>query len=307
MTPSSSLRASGVARWDQRSAGLSAAIVLLIVYVLVVLPPWLPLGWHHSDMDAYWLAGERIRAGELLYVTFAAGPDDAMNYRYAPWFAYLWAPLTLLPRPIVDFGWFAILLGSGLALLAPLRGVAGLALALLMLPPLFLGIGTGNVQTLMVAGLAFTLHTRAGPAVLALVASLKGLPLLFVVVYVSRREWGKAAIALGLTALLVAPMLLYDLSAYPGGAERSTLPVWTWPLVGLGLIASMRWHPELAAAGAVAALSPLQFLYNLTYLLVPLRTRQMPTLDIAEVGLGRIRLQAEIGVDVPHRQGGGYP
>ena len=262
-----------VTRWGHRwrlSTGLSVA--LLVVYVLVVLPPWIPLGWHHSDMDAYWLAGERIRAGEPLYVTFASGPDDAMNYRYAPWFAYLWAPLTLLPRPIVDFGWFAVLLGSGLALLAPLRGMAGVALALLMLPPLFLGIGTGNVQTLMVAALALTLHTRAGPVVLALVASLKGLPLLFVLVYVSRREWGKVAMTLGLTALLVAPMLLYDLSAYPGAAERATLPLWTWPLVGLGaLIAAWRWPrwSDVAASGAVTALSPLQFLYNLGYLLVP--------------------------------------
>lgn len=254
---------------------VAAALTLLIAYVAIVLPPWIPLGWHHSDMDAYWLAGERIRDGEPLYVTLAAGVDDARNYRYAPWYAYLWAPLTLLPRIVVDAAWLTVLIASALILLAPLRGMAGIALGLLMLPPLVLGVGSGNVQTLMVAALAMTLHTRAGPAVLALVASLKGLPLLFVIVYIARREWSKAAVAIGLTALLVAPMLAFDLSAYPGGAERAAVPVWAWPVIAGGALLAAWRRPawgEIAAAGATAALSPLQFLYNVTWMLAPTRS-----------------------------------
>src|SRR3972149_6330968 len=49
-----------------------------------------------ADVAAYWEAAERIRAGEPLYVAGAANASDL--YRYAPRVAYVWGPLTFLPR-----------------------------------------------------------------------------------------------------------------------------------------------------------------------------------------------------------------
>lgn len=56
-----------------------------------------------SDVAAYWGAAERIRAGEPLYVAGVANASDL--YRYAPWFAYAWVPLTYLPSDIVTSAW----------------------------------------------------------------------------------------------------------------------------------------------------------------------------------------------------------
>ncbi|HLE58697.1 MAG TPA: hypothetical protein VJA85_03535, partial [Candidatus Limnocylindria bacterium] len=48
----------------------------------------------HPDAEAYWLAANRLRDGLALY----GGPqgDETEIYRYAPWFAFAWVPLTYL-------------------------------------------------------------------------------------------------------------------------------------------------------------------------------------------------------------------
>lgn len=236
--------------------------------------------WHLSDMGAYWDAGERLRAGEPLYP--ALDDSEASEvYRYAPWFAWVWVPLTMLPREAVNVLWSAILLLASAGALIPLVQLrAWLAVAFFV--PILVGISAiGNVQPLVVAALVLGLERRSGPLWIAIAASLKAVPVLFVVTYLGRREWLKAVAALLLTALLVAPMVLYDLAAYPTGAgQAAALAQWpiAWGVViGLGLLVSIRLartrHGWLASAATATLAVPRLFVYDLTLLMVAVTGR----------------------------------
>lgn len=169
--------------------------------------------WEFDDIGAYLGAADRLLHGLPLYVTAS---DPSGLYLYAPWFAFVWIPLTHLPRLPVEVAWALLLLAAtGLAMSHFRRSVAELCLALLLGALLFRTAGWGNLQPLLVLLLIYLLPTRAGPWMVGITASLKVLPILFVAVYVWRREWGAVAIALGVTALLWAPILFFDLANYP--------------------------------------------------------------------------------------------
>ena len=70
------------------------------------------------------------------------------------------------------------------------------------------------MQPLLVLLLMWGVERKAGPLWIALGASLKAVPILLAVVYAGRGEWGRAALAAGLAALLVAPAFLFDLTSY---------------------------------------------------------------------------------------------
>ena len=55
--------------------------------------------WQLEDAEAYWNAALRLRSGGDLYVAVPLGADETIAYRYAPWLAWLWIPLTYLPQP----------------------------------------------------------------------------------------------------------------------------------------------------------------------------------------------------------------
>ena len=64
------------------------------------------------DADAYWHAAQRLRDGQALY----GGPrgDETEIYRYAPWFAFAWVPLTYLGQDGAYLVWRGILVLSTL-------------------------------------------------------------------------------------------------------------------------------------------------------------------------------------------------
>ena len=70
------------------------------------------------DAEAYWLAAQRLRGGLPLY----GGPrgDETQIYRYAPWFAYAWLPLTYLAHDAAFAVWRGILLAASLGGIWPL-------------------------------------------------------------------------------------------------------------------------------------------------------------------------------------------
>jgi hypothetical protein len=202
-------------RLDWLRVGLGAAVLA----VLLALTSWALLSYAlsqvpGSDVSAYWNAAERLRAGEPLYVASAANASDL--YRYAPWFAAAWIPLTYLPRDAVTVGWVGLMFAAALISTVPLlrRGPAGWAAFALFAPYQIEGAMYGNVQPLLVLMLLWGVERRAGPLWIALGASLKAVPLLLAVVYAARGEWRRAALAAGLTILLVAPTFLFDLSGY---------------------------------------------------------------------------------------------
>ncbi len=236
--------------------------------------------WTLEDASAYWAAAERLRAGQPLYAYFDPNSNEAI--RYAPWFAYAWVPLTYLPRALVDAAWSVLLIACSIAAVTPLLRrptPAALAIGGLLGPFLLWTASRGNLQPLLVAGLAHGVERRSGPLWIALAASLKAVPILYVLVYAGRGEWGRAAIAVGLTALLTSQMLLFDLRSFaanPGGSQSLLFisPV-AWAAaaavaLGLAVFAAFarRRYAWVAASTAAMAVLPRFFLYDLTYLLV---------------------------------------
>jgi len=233
-----------------------------------------------SDMDAYWNAALRLRAGGTLY---APGlPTDSDLYRYAPWFAFTWIPLTFLPKGAVLLGWMTICLGAAIGSVAPLlwRGWVGIALFALLLPFQLEGAAFGNVQPVLVLLLMWGVGRRSGPAWIAIAASLKATPILLAAVYVGRGEWRRAGLTIVLTGVLVVPMLFFDLRGYStaiGGGQQSLLLlspfIWlpaTLAAVGAALWLARTRYGWLAGTVAMIVALPRFLLYEIGFVLVGL-------------------------------------
>lgn len=260
--------------------GVSASQIIFSVLIIPSLP---------ADTEAYWQAALRLRAGDPLYVP----SSDVLAtdvYRYAPWFAYLWVPLTHLPKGLVETGWVLLLVMCTVVALIPLlarRTLTALAMAMLIG---WLTLQTalyGNVHPLLIAGLVWNVDRRAGPIWIAVAASLKFVPILLVVVYLARRQWREASLTLGLTAALLAPMLAFDLSDYtttPGqSASLYSVNPLAWAVVaGVALVtaaalaARRSRHAWLAASVAVLLAYPQTHLSYASHLLVGTRRQPEP-------------------------------
>lgn len=199
--------------WLRLGIGAAVLAVLLALagYALLTFALSREFG---ADVSAYWNAAARLRAGQPLYV--AGAPNASDLYRYAPWFASAWIPLTFLPRDAVTVAWTGLMVAAALVSCLPLlrSGPPGWAAATIFAPIQLEGAMYGNVQPLLVLMLMWGVERRGGPLWIALGASLKGVPLLLAVIYAARGEWRRASLAVGLTVLLVAPALLFDLSGY---------------------------------------------------------------------------------------------
>lgn len=261
------------------------AALAVLVAVLVSIVAWTELNHAAAlstgaDMDAYWEAAERLRAGEPLYRSGIETDSDL--YRYAPWFAFAWVPLTYLPKDAVLVGWMVLCLGAAVLAVAPLlrEGPAGWAALAFLLPFQLEGAAFGNVQPLLVLALLWGVPRRTGPLWVAIGASLKVVPIVLVLVYAGRGEWRRALLTLGLTALLVAPMLLFDLSGYStaiGAGQQSLLTVSPVlfgavviaALVGVYAAAGTRYAWLIGALAMMLAL-PRFLLYEISFSVVGL-------------------------------------
>ena len=241
--------------------------------------------WPLHDMDTYLAAAVRLRNGEPLYVPGAA----YSVYWYAPWFAALWIPVSYLPRVIVAIGWSAVLLiATGLICLRLGRiGSSGLLLALLMGPSLFAVSAGGNVQALMLLPLLSWPSRRSGPLWVALAASLKLTPILFVLVYMRRRQWVATAVTVAAAGILVVPGLLMGLfrsgSTLDWGTSIFALsPLLYVTVVGTTVvgvfIVPFRISVLAACSAAVLAL-PRLFVYDATLLCAGTDSRLHETVD----------------------------
>jgi hypothetical protein len=300
MTDASAFPTARGGRWAER-----LAIGLLFAFALANL--WLQLGnWRFEDVGAYWEAAFRLRDGLPLY----GGPSDPDSYRvfrYAPWFAYLWVPLTYLPRQAAELIWAAVLGAASLAVLwalLRLRTAATVALALALAPMFLSLVQVGNVQPLVVAMLAFGISRRSGPLWIALAASLKAVPILYLLVYAARRQWWRMAVALAATGLLVLPVLLTGVSGYTTdpGASFSLYyyasPL-VWAVVGAAAIAVAAWlawrrspFVWVATSVAVMLVAPRAHPTYATFLVVGL-------LSGARDRIGRRTMSATSGAAAP--------
>ena len=237
--------------------------------------------WQLEDAEAYWNAANRLRHGGQLYIPVPLGADETLAYRYSPWLAWAWIPLTYLPKQAVQVGWSAVLLAGAAISLLPLaraRSIAGLCLLFLLGGLMVRTASTGNVHALMIACLVWGIPRRSGPFWIGLAASIKIVPILYALVYVGRRQWWKAAVAAAVAAVLWAPALLFDLSTYPSepGDSLSALSLagplpWLILLgiaIAIALLVARGRYAWAAASVAVLAAVPRLAFYDLTYLLV---------------------------------------
>lgn len=259
--------------WLARAARrlvLAMTIALGLAYVY-----WAASAWELLDAGAYWEAAMRLRVGEPLYPALV-DVEASDIYRYSPWFAWLALPFTFLPVQVAGAIWSLILIAASCLCVLPLaRRRAWLQVAFFW--PILIGISAhGNVHPLMIAPLVLGIERRSGPLWIALAASLKAAPILLVLGFVARREWGRAAVTVLLTLALVAPFLLYDLSDYPTDVGFAGLLI-QWPAayiaaVLMAVVAALRLGRSplrwLAAATAVALALPRFFVYDVTLLLI---------------------------------------
>jgi hypothetical protein len=224
--------------------------------------------WDLVDLSAYLGAADRIVHGQSMYPT-GYDPDGAATYRYAPWFAWLFVPLTYVPRSVVEVGWSIALIGSLLYVGWRLTrlGLTGVALALILVPLLAMTASYGNIQPILVA----LLVARPGWVSVGIAGGLKVTPVLLAAAWWG--NWSRVIAAVALTAMLWAPALLYDLSAYPTdpGSPLLSFPLWLHGLLAALLLLAVPWagrHRALLAALAVMVAMPRMHLYDATFLIV---------------------------------------
>jgi hypothetical protein len=263
---------------------LKRVVIALLFGTMLIRVALIATDWNFGDISAYWLAAERLKHGEPLYLG-SLNPDSYQVFRYAPWFAWLWVPLTFLPRWLVDVGWAAVLGIASLWILAGLvrlRSAAAICLALILTPWLLSLVQVGNIQPLVVAALGYGISRRSGPLWLGASAALKVVPGLFALVYLARRQWRQLILAVAWSAIFAAPFLLYDLSGYQTDPGRSvSLYYYVSPLAWLvGAVLSafvaflLAWRRSpyiwVAAAVAVMLAGPRTHVTYATYLVVGL-------------------------------------
>lgn len=230
--------------------------------------------WHLHDMHVYHDAAMRLRSGDVLY---GGGVDANTAYRYAPWFAWAWQPLTFLPDVVVQIGWsVALLAATALATASLWHPNRASILLMLLFAPLLFGISTGgNVQALMLAALVWGIPRRWGWLAVGLAGSLKVVPLAYCVVFIAQRRWWQAAGAVALAAALWAPVLwmtIEPITFAAGPARTLATPIWITLAASAGigalLLATVRSRYTALAAGIAAVLAlPRLFVYELALLL----------------------------------------
>jgi len=258
------------------AAGIIGVSVSIIIFAV--------RGWTGDDSSAYWNAALRIRDGLSLYPPY---PDPGASdvYRYAPWFAYLWVLLTYLPKALVTVMWTVLLVGASAAAVSGLARKPALAprlLAAFFGSMLLWTAARGNVQPLMIWALVAGLPHRSGPLWIALAASLKAVPMAFVLIYVARRDWLRVGWTLAITGILVAPMPFLGWKPIDPGPSLSLFDqvssaVWAviaTAATALAILLAVRQSRYSAVGAALAAILtlPRLLLYDVT-LLAPAASR----------------------------------
>jgi hypothetical protein len=155
-------------------------------YIVQGIQPWTFIG---TDARAYWQI-------DLAHPYLNSGVGDLSTYLYSPAFAQVMAPFSLLPWPVYDVLWTALLVGILAWLVRPWPW----ALLILFLPISY-ELFVGNVHFLIAAALVVGLSR---PGALALPILTKITPGISWLWFIARREWRNLAISVGLTGAIVA-------------------------------------------------------------------------------------------------------
>jgi Protein of unknown function (DUF2029). len=191
-----------------------------------------------------------------------SGDNGADAYRYAPWFAAVWVPLLGIPRDALMVAWVLVLLGATAVLMVGIvreHGTRGVPLALLTGSLLVSSTAGGNLQPLLIAGLYFGLHGRAGPLAVGLAASVKLVPIFYVIPWIGRGEWRKTFTAIAVAGVLLAPTFLFTIPPVvtdPGANPYPWIALWAVLAGGSTLVAVIMSRSRYGwlAAGTAALL-----------------------------------------------------
>jgi hypothetical protein len=240
-------------------------MAILLGWLGYTLASWF-LAWNPADAGAYYDAAQRLANGQPLY--HSVNPEAHEVYRYAPWFAAAWIPLTVLPRDVALHLWsLAMLACSGLAVWPLLRRPSwtSVALAALTGQTLVETAMFGNAHPAAVAVLVWTAGRRSFPAWVGVAASIKLVPLAFVLVWAGKQQWRPAVAAVAVAGVLLAPMLLFDLSNYVTDPGTGLLSLYSlspvlWLAVAAGTAVLTVWLGVRRSPYAWVAASLLMFL-----------------------------------------------
>lgn len=266
-------------------------------WLAYTLASWF-LAWNPADARAYYLAAERLRDGEPLYV--AMHPDAHEVFRYAPWFAVAFVPLTFLPMDVAIHAWSVAMLACALLAVIPvlrLGGRAAVVVSALLGALLAETAMFGNAHPLVVALLSWTISRPSAPWWLGVATSIKLVPIGFVVPWLRLRPLRDTVVALGVSILLFAPMLLFDLSGYVTSPGTGLMSVYAaspvlWAVVATVAIGGLIWlaargspYAYVAAAVAMFVVPPRVSTAYLAFLL--------PAVVAAVAALQATRVKAE--------------
>jgi alpha-1,2-mannosyltransferase len=192
----------------------AVAAVLWTLMVVIQIRRANPLGW--LDLRVYRDSVHQFFDGRPLYDIHVT--EVRLPFTYPPVAIYLLAPLAWLPFPVAAGG---LLVANGLLLLAtcwaclrtlsggrPVLGAAAaLAGAALFLEPVWSTLNFGQVDLLLMA--AVTLDVLVVPArfrgiLTGLLAAVKLTPLVFLLLFVLRRDWGAMRRLVGTFGVLTA-------------------------------------------------------------------------------------------------------
>jgi hypothetical protein len=237
-----------------RDGAIVAGLLFLGYLFLVVAPQVRTFGfdalsyWIYSIDDPYRITHGTM--GSFVYSPVAARLFQADSL--LPWWQFLWL-------------WSAGLLATALWL-----GGRRWWLAVLAFPPVALELYHGNVHLLIAAAIAIGFRY---PAAWSFVLVTKVTPGVGLVWFLVRREWRNLAIALGVTAALVAVSMVVDFGLWQQWIDKELLVSLRQPpnqpqipipllvrlplaavLIGWGGLTNRKWTVPLGAALAMPVL-----------------------------------------------------
>jgi len=244
--------------------------VIAVAFVVAVAIVIASTSGGSLDPVTYLAAGERLNAGHSLYTLSLGDRYVAPNPPYwtapfvsPPSLAVLWRPIALLGNLALPLWWMICTVGVVVAVLAALdRPLLVFVLAI----PLGTTLVLGNVDALLLAGMAALPRLRSRPWALgtsiALLAAAKLFPIALVAWLVAERRYRAVAAATAAGAVLFALTLVGagtdSLLAYVDVA-RST-PPFPLSLAGLSGFGPAGWVAVIVAAAVAVAFPRWSFL-----------------------------------------------
>lgn len=258
--------------------GAVIAGLLFAAYLFVIVAP--AAGTVGFDAFAYWSVDGND--------PYQAGVGGLGAFNYTPPIARLFDPLGALEWFTFLWLWLAVLVAQ----VVWLGGRGRRVLWILALPPVALELYHGNVHLLMAAAIALGYRY---PWTWAFVLLTKVTPGVGLVWFAVRREWHSLAVAVGVTAAIVAVSMLLDFGLWqawlafvtstPEGGSvaqfQIAIPLWlrlpaAVVLVAWGGLTDRPWTVPLAATLALPVLWVSGFAICAAMLLPPAIARRTP-------------------------------